>query len=138
MGKKSRLKRLRQDSPPIHARGQLLNRSPQDRNLLLVNDKGILDLFRSDRFWIRFGLAWLPALCAVGYRSLTNYSFGPVVGGALFSAGATVIFLQFIITGMVVSNLGVFLRESEPIRFWFSIFLVILVYCTLMIWILKR
>lgn len=117
---------------------QLQDQSPRHRKWLLRHDhKQVLALFRSSRFWGWFALAWLPALCAIGYRTLTEFSIGPVVGGAFISAGVTAILVQSLLRRMVISNVGVFLRESEPIRFWFSNLLLVLGYCVVILGILK-
>jgi len=119
-------------------RAALQKHSPQNRKWLLVHDhRQVLALFRSFRFWRWFAIAWLPAACAIGYRALTDFAAVPVFGGAFVSLGFTAILVQSLLRRMVISNTGVFLRESEPARFWLSILLIALGYCFVIVGILK-
>ena len=116
----------------------LRDHSPQHRKRLLVHDhKQDVALFRTLRFWRWFAIAWLPAVGAVGYRVWTDFAAAPVFGGALISLVVTVILVQSLLTRMVVSNLGVFLRESEPVRFWLLNLLLASGYCFVVAGILR-
>ncbi len=116
----------------------LQEHSPQHRKWLLMHDhKQVLALFRTFRFWRWFAIAWLPAACAIGYRAWTDFAAAPVFGGAFLSLGVTAILVQSLLRRMVISNAGVFLRESEPVRFWLSNLLMALGYCFVVIGILR-
>jgi uncharacterized membrane protein YqaE (UPF0057 family) len=61
----------------------------------------------------------------------------PVVVGVFLSAGVTAVLVQSLLRRMVISNVGVFHRESEPLRFWVSIILLALGYSLVVVGILK-
>jgi hypothetical protein len=60
-----------------------------------------------------------------------------IVGGVFLSAGVTAILVQSLLRGRVNSNTGVFLRESEPLRFWINIILLVFGYGIVVIGILR-
>ena len=118
--------------------GLILGNSSMDRSMRLLNaQQNALMLYRTGRFWGWFGLAWFPALFTTGYRAWLNFALAPVIGGAVFSAGIATILVQALLTQMVVTNRGVFLRQSEPIRFWVFNLVLFLGYCAVMVGILK-
>jgi hypothetical protein len=119
-------------------RASFQDHPPQHRKWLLVHDhKQALALFRSFRFWRWFAVAWLPAAGAVGYRAWTDFAATPVFGGGFMSLGVTAILVQSLMRRMVISNVGVFLRESEPVRFWLSNILLAFLYCFVVVGILR-
>jgi len=112
--------------------------SSRDRKLLFANEhQPVLRLFRSSSFWTWLGVATLPAIGASIYRGCTSFAFGPVVGGLVIAVCICVLGVQSLVRGRIISNTGVFLRYSEPVRFWLSILLLLALYGLAIIGILK-
>lgn len=111
---------------------------PHQRKDFLGNDyKSVLALFRTGRFWRWFTFAWLPSLVAIVYRIWTNYSAMPVVLGFFLSAGFTAGLVQSMLRRMAITNKGIYLRESEPCRYWFTIILTALAISLIIVATLK-
>src|SRR5687767_38106 len=51
--------------------------------------------------------------------------FIPVLG---ISGGAAVAIVSSLMTGEMITNLGLFLRSSEPIRYWLAVFVCVICY----------
>ena len=104
----------------------------------LVHDsKGALVLYRSFRFWKWVLIAMLPAIAAIVVRASTNYAAGPIIGGAFVALGIAALLVHSFLRRGVISNMGVFLRDSDPIPYWLSIVILLLFYVIAILGILK-
>ena len=105
--------------------------------LLACQQKRLLDLLRSGRFWRWLLVAWLPGLCACLYRAAHCFSFGPVFLGAFIAAAVSAALVQSLITGVVVSNTGVAMKTGTPLRFWSWVLLLTVAYGLVIVAIMK-
>ena len=105
--------------------------------MFLDEHERVLALFRSLRFWVLCGIALIPALGAVIYRAWTSFAAGPVFVGLILAVGIAVAAVQSVVRGRAITNRGIFLRRSEPVRFWASIVLMVAMYTMVVLGILK-
>jgi integral membrane sensor domain MASE1 len=105
--------------------------------MFLDEHEHVLALFRSLRFWVWWGIALVPALGAVVYRAWTDFAAAPVFVGLILAVGISVAAVQSVVRGRAITNRGIFLRRSEPIRFWGSIVLLVVIYGLVVLAILK-
>jgi hypothetical protein len=104
----------------------------------LVHDhKAALALYRSSYFWKWVSIAMLPAIAAIFVRASTNFSAGPIVGGGFVGFGIAALLVHSFLRRGIISNLGVFLRDSDPIPYWLSIVFLLGFYVFAILGILK-
>lgn len=103
----------------------------------LVDSKDALVVYRSFRFWKWVLVAMLPAIAAIVVRASTNYAAGPIIGGAFLALGITALLVHSFLRRGIISNMGVFLRDSDPIPYWLSIVFLLLFYVFSILVILK-
>lgn len=109
-----------------------------ERKLMFVDEhEHVLAVFRSLRFWVWCGIGLVPALGAVVYRAWTSFAAVPVCGGLVLASGICVLAVQSVVRGRAVTNKGIFLRRSEPVRFWGSMLLLVVMYGLAILGILK-
>ena len=104
----------------------------------LVHDyKDAVVLYRSSRFWKWVLVAMLPAIAAIVVRASTNFSAVPIIGGTFVALGIAALLVHSFLRRGVISNFGVFLRDSDPIRYWLSIVVLLFFYVFAILGILK-
>jgi hypothetical protein len=111
--------------------------SPERKLTFLDEHERVIVLFRSFRFWRWCGIALVPALVAVVYRAWTSFAVGPVVVGLVLASTICVAAVQSVLRGRAITNTGIFLRRSEPVRFWGAIGLLVAMYGLAILGILK-
>ena len=112
--------------------------SSLERKAMFTDEhKHVLVLFRSLRFWVWCGVASVPAVGAVVYRAWSSFVSVSVFVGLVIAIGLSVAALQSLFRGHAITNTGIYLRRSEPVRFWGSILVLIAMY-GLMVWVILR
>ena|SRR5829696_2034838 len=108
--------------------------SSLERQVMFTDEhKHALALFRSLRFWLWCGVASVPAVGAIVYRAWSSFVGFPVWLGLVIAVGICVAVLQSLFRGRVITNTGIYVRRSEPVRFWGMIVFLIAMY-GLVIW----
>ena len=108
--------------------------SSVERQVMFTDEhKHVLVLFRSLRFWGWCGVASVPAIGAVVYRAWSSFVGVSVLVGLVIAAGICVVTLQSLFRGRVITNTGIYVRRSEPVRFWGVIVFLVAMY-GLVIW----
>ena len=103
--------------------------SSSERKLAFAKEHWhVLALFRSWQFWIWCAVALVPACGAAVFRALTSFAAGPVFGGLILALGVTMIIVQSVARGRSITNKGIFLRDAEPVRFWASVGMSVILY----------
>jgi len=105
--------------------------------MVLHEHEHVLGLFRSLRFWAWCGIALVPALAAAAYRTWTSFALTPILVGLTLTVGISVVIVQSLLRGRAITNRGVFLRCSEPVRFWSSIIVLAVMYCLAVVGVVK-
>jgi hypothetical protein len=111
--------------------------SPDPMPVSVDEHKHVLKLFRSSTFWGWCAVASFPAVGAGIYRACTSFAIGPVAGGLVIAVCICVLGVQSLLRGRIISNKGIFLRRSEPVRFWLSMALLLALYTLALIGILR-
>ena len=112
--------------------------SSLERKLMFTHEhKHVLALFRSLRFWAWCGVVLVPALGTIAYRAWTAFEWTPILLGLFLALGIAVLAVQSVARGRVITNTGIFIRRSEPIRFWISMIGLGAMYALLIVAILR-
>lgn len=94
---------------------------PEKRKYALLNEyRRILQIYRSRAFLVRLTLAALPVVGVGLCRILADRNFYVTSVGALIALGAATLMIQSWILGRISCTHRIFLRESEPIRYWIA------------------
>jgi hypothetical protein len=112
--------------------------SSLERQLMFTDEhKHVLILVRSLRFWVWCGVASVPAFGAVVYRAWSSFVGVPVLVGLVIAVGICVAVLQSLFRGRAITNTGIYVRRSEPVRFWGVIVFLVAMY-VVMIWAILK
>jgi hypothetical protein len=108
------------DHPPIDPSG------PRQEPL---NDE--VSLFRTRRFWGWFVGLWFPCPMVLAARVSNGTDSFLLLIAAVISAGATVASVQTILLEKAQINLETYTRRHQPVRYWVSLVVMLLVHVVL-------
>ena len=112
--------------------------SPKERIPFGFDGWHMLRLYMSRRFLIVWSMMMVIPIGACIFRSLVHppdsiIVFLPVVG---VSGGAALAMVSSLMTGEMNTNLGLYLRSSEPLRFWLAMFACLIGYIAPIVFVL--